>query len=230
MVPGRVGPPLAPRRALVASVGVAVPVCMGGLWDGVCVGLAVGRTGGLCSGWGSSPSCVGAAGRSLREDASGSVWGCGPELPAGPGPGPVCGRMVPGGYSRRALVVAVFLWLGMFPLPVAVAAWCCGRYRCAARLAASSCRGLCGVPAPDGAGARTLVAPDAAVVGGRGWVMMVATSWVEVEELWCRAPLAVIQVTAALMYVPSCGSRTSGWRARRTTGTSLWGGGYPLPR
>ena len=81
---------------------------------------------------------------------------------------------------------------------------------------------------PDGAGARTLVARVAAMVRGRGWVVMLATLSVEVEELWCQAPPAVIRATAALPYVPSCGGGTSGWRARRATGTSLWGRGIPL--
>ena len=55
----------------------------------------------------------------------------------------------------------VFVGLGMAALPagdarcpwIPVALWCCGGCRCAARLDARSCRGLCGVPALDGAGA-----------------------------------------------------------------------------
>ena len=70
--------------------------------------------------------------------------------------------------------------------------------------------GLRGVLVPDGAGARTFVALVAAVVRGRGWVLMVATLRVEVEELWCRASPAVIRDTAALPYVPGCGGGTSG--------------------
>ena len=73
--------------------------------------------------------------------------------------------------------------------------------------------GLRGALVPDGAGARTLVALVAAVVRGRGWVVMAATLGVEVEELWCRAPPAVIQATAALPYLAGCGVGTSGWRA-----------------
>ena len=88
--------------------------------------------------------------------------------------------------------------------------------------------GLRGEPVPDGAGARTLVALIAAVVRGRGWVVMVAILRVELEELWCRAPPAVILATAALPYVPGCGSGTSGWWARRATGMSLRGRGIPL--
>ena len=88
--------------------------------------------------------------------------------------------------------------------------------------------GLCGVLVPDGAGARTLVVLVAAVVRGRGWVVMVATLRVRVEELWCRAPPALIRATAAFPYVSGCGSGRSGWWARRATGTSLRGRGIPL--
>ena len=145
------------------------------------MGLAVSQTGGLFCSRGSGMARVGAAGRWSRVEASGGIWGCGPGSPAGPGPGPVCGRMVPRGCSGRALVAAVFVWLGMCPLPagdawssqVAVAACCCGGCRCAARLAAHSCRGLCGVPAPDGAGA-PVVLVGSEVSGRRGeW----AVSW-----------------------------------------------------
>ena len=80
----------------------------------------------------------------------------------------------------------------------------------------------------NGAGARTLVAPVAAVVRGRGWVVIVATLRLEVEELWCRAPLAAIWATAPLPYVSGCGAGTSGWWARGVTGTSLRGRGIPL--
>ena len=158
---------------------------------------------------------------------------------------------------------------------IAVAAWCCGWCRCAALLDARSCRGLCSVPAPDGAGtpaacvasvacgrcgecmvawgakleglegvaavelcgapppggarARTFVALVAAVARHRGWgVVMVAVLWVEVEELWCRAPPAIIPATAALPYVPGRGGGTSGCWAPRATGTRLRGRGIPL--
>ena len=174
--------------ALVASVGAAVRVCAGGPSGGICVGLAVGRTGGLWCGWGSGLACLRAACRWPRVDASGGVRGYGPGSPAGPGPGPVCGRMVPRGCSGWALVVAVFVWHGTFPLPagdawcfrVAVAAWCCGGCRSAARLAARSCRGLCGVPAPDGAGAPAVLV--ASVVCGQCGEWAVA-SGVEVDGL-----------------------------------------------
>ena len=88
--------------------------------------------------------------------------------------------------------------------------------------------GLRGALVPDGAGARTLVALVAALVRGRGWVVMVATLRVEVEQLWCRGPPAVIEATTALSYMPGCGGGTSGWRARCATGTSLMGSGIPL--
>ena len=87
--------------------------------------------------------------------------------------------------------------------------------------------GLLGALVPDGAEARTLVALVAALVPGQGWVVMVATLRVEVEELWCSAPPAAIPATVALPYVPGCGAGTSGWRARRATGTGLWGGVSP---
>ena len=87
---------------------------------------------------------------------------------------------------------------------------------------------LCGAPAPDGAGARTFVPLVAAVARDRGWVVMVAVLRVEVEELWCGAPRAVILATAALPYVPGCGGGTSGFWACRSTGTSLRGRGIPL--
>ena len=88
--------------------------------------------------------------------------------------------------------------------------------------------GLCGAPVPGGARARTFVALVAAVVRGRGWVVMVAVLRVEVEELWCRAPPAINLPTAALPYVPGCGGGTSGCWARRATG--MRGRGIPLPR
>ena len=56
-------------RALVASVGVAVRVCVGGPSDGVYVGLAVGWTAAFWCGWGSELACVVAAGRWPRVDA-----------------------------------------------------------------------------------------------------------------------------------------------------------------
>ena len=193
----------------------------------------------------------------------------------GPRPGPVCGRMVLRSCSGRALAVAIFMRLGIFPLlagdawcsRIAEAAWCCSWCRSAARLDARSCRALCGVPAPDGrrlpvvllalvvcsrsgewtvargvevdgledvevvgtrggpvadgARAPTFVALVAAVVRDGGWVVMVPVLRVGVEELWCRA-------TAALPYVPGCGTGTSGWSARRATGKSLRGRGIPL--
>ena len=62
----------------------------------------------------------------------------------------------------------------------------------------------------------------------RGWVVMVAVLGAEVEELWCRAPPAIILATAALPYVPDRGVGTSGSQARRATGTRLRGRGIPL--
>ena len=42
----------------------------------------------------------------------------------------------------------------------------------------------------------------AAVVRDRGWVLTVAVLRVELEELWCWLPQAVIVSTAALPYLP----------------------------
>ena len=80
----------------------------------------------------------------------------------------------------------------------------------------------------DGAGARTLVGLVVAVVRGQGCMVMVATLRMMAEESWCQAPPALTQATAALPYVPGTGGGKSGWRARRATGTSLWGRGIPL--
>ena len=88
--------------------------------------------------------------------------------------------------------------------------------------------GLYGASAPDDARARTIVAPVAAVARDRGWLVMVAVLWVDVEELWCWAPPAIILATAALPYVPGCGGGTSGCSGRRATGRRLRGRGMPL--
>ena len=46
----------------------------------------------------------------------------------------------------------------------------------------------------------------AVVAGDRGRrVVMVAVLWEQEEELWCRAPPAIILTTAALPYVPGRG-------------------------
>ena len=178
---------------------------------------------------------------------------------------------------------AVFMGLGTTPLPagdarcsrIALAVWCCGLCRCAARLDAPSCQGLCGAPArdgartpvvhvlsaaccpcgeltdswgvevdgledveaarlcgtptPDGARARTFVALVAAVARDRGGrVVIVAVLRVEEEELWCRAPPAIILATAALPYVPRR------WDVRLLGAPCKWceaaGEGYALPR
>ena len=194
-------------RALVASVGVAVRVCVGGPSDGVCVRLAADRTGGLWCRWSSRSASVGEAGRLPRVDAWSGVWGCGLGSPAGPGPRPVCRRMVPRGCSGQALVVAVFVWLDMLPLPAGVA-WCslravaafsCGGCGCAARLAARSCRWLCSVPSPDGAGAPVVLV--ASVICGRCGDRMVP------EEVDGPEDVEVVRLRGAL--VPDgAGART----------------------
>ena len=70
---------------------------------------------------------------------------------------------------------------------------------------------LCGAPTPDGARARTFVALVAVVARNRGsGLVMVAVLREEEEELWCRAPPAIILATAALPYVPGRGGGTCG--------------------
>ena len=77
---------------------------------------------------------------------------------------------MPGGSLGRVPTVPVIVVLGTAPLPagdarcpwIPVAAWCCAGCRCAARLDAHSCRGLCGVPALDGAGASVVRVASAA--------------------------------------------------------------------
>ena len=147
---GRMVPRGPSGRALVASVGVAVHVCV----EGACVGPSVGRIGGLWCWSGSASACVAAASRAavwwFRANASDAVWGHGAGLPVGPGPGLVCGCMVPIGCLGRVAAVAVFVGLGMVPFPagearrcrIALAAWCCRWCRCATCLDARSCRGL----------------------------------------------------------------------------------------
>ena len=78
----------------------------------------------------------------------------------GLGAGILCGCAVPGGCPGWVPTAPVFVGPGRAPLlaggagcpRLPVAAWCCVGCRCAARLDARSCRGLCGVPTPDGAG------------------------------------------------------------------------------
>ena len=68
------------------------------------------------------------------------------------------------------LTAPVFVGLGTASLPagdarcpwIPVAAWCYDGCRCAARLDAHSCRGLCGVPALDGARASVVGVASAA--------------------------------------------------------------------
>ena len=71
----------------------------------------------------------------------------------GLGAGSLCGCAVPGGCSGRVPTAPVFLGLGTAPVPagdtrcpwIPVAASFCGGCRCAARLDARSCWGLCGL-------------------------------------------------------------------------------------
>ena len=83
---------------------------------------------------------------------AGSLWGLG-SVPCAV---VQCRRGCPGWVPTAP----VFVGPGRAPLlagdarcpRLPVAAWCCVGCRCAARLDARSCRGLCGVPALDGAG------------------------------------------------------------------------------
>ena len=87
--------------------------------------------------------------------------------------------------------------------------------------------GPCGAPRSDGARARTFVALVAAVARDRGRrVVMVAVLREEEEELWCRAPPAIILATAALPYVPGCGGGTCGCWARRANDLEAAGEEY----
>ena len=103
----------------------------------------------------------------------------------GSGSAPCAGVRCQGVHSDRVPTASVFVGLGTAPLPagdarcpwIHVVAWCCGGCRCAARLDARSCRGLCGVPSLDGAGqfvirvasaARCYCGVAMAVVGGGG--------------------------------------------------------------
>ena len=144
---------------MVVSVGVAVCACVGGPSGGAFAGPAAGRSGVPWCGRYSRWACVAAAwlvaGLGLCADATGGVRGCG--LPVGLGPRSLCGCAVPGGCSGWVPTAPVFVGPGMAPLPagdarcpwIPVAVWCCGGCRCAACLDARSCRGFCGVPAPD---------------------------------------------------------------------------------
>ena len=148
--------------AAVVSVGVAVCTCVGGPSGGVSAGSAAGRSGvpwcGRHSGWACVAAAWLAAGRGPCAGATGGVTGCG--LPVGLQAGSLCGCAVPGGCSGWVPTAPVFVGLGVVLLlagdarcplsPVVV--WCCVGCRCAARLDASSFRGLCGVSALDGAG------------------------------------------------------------------------------
>ena len=272
---------------LVVSVGVEAGACAGGPSGGAYGGPSVGRSGvpwrGRGSGWGCVAAARLACGWRPCVDASGGVWGCGAGLAVEPGAGSMRGCAVPGGCSGRQPTAHVFLGLGTAPLQagdarrpwIPVAAWCSGWCRCAARLDARSCRGLCGAlvldgagtsvvrvasaaccrsgevmgawgaevdrpedveavgpcgaSTPDGARARTLVAPVGTVALDRGGrVVMLAVLREEEEELWCRAPPVIILATAALPYVPGPGGGTCSCWARRTNGVRLRGRGMPL--
>ena len=88
--------------------------------------------------------------------------------------------------------------------------------------------GPCGAPTYDGARASTFVALVAGVARDRGArLVTVAVFREEEEELWCRAPPAIILATAALPYVPGRGGGTCGCLARRANGWRLRGWGMP---
>ena len=160
--PGVWGCTVPEGRAAVVSVGVAVCSFVGGPSGGVCTGSALGRSGVPWCGRGPGRACVAAArlaaSRGPCAGATGGVRGVG--LPVGLWAGSLCGCAVPGGCLGWVPTAPVFVGLGVVPLPAGdaryllspVVVWCCVGCRCAARLDARSCPGLCGVPALDGAG------------------------------------------------------------------------------
>ena len=160
--PGLWGCTVPEVRAAVVSVGVAVCACVAGPSGGVCTGSVARRSGVPRCGRGSGRVCVAAArlaaSRGPCAGATGGVRGVG--LPVGLWIGSLCGCAEPRGCSGWVPTAPVFLGLGAVPLPAGdarcplspVVVWCCVGCRCAARLDARSCRGLCGVPALDGAG------------------------------------------------------------------------------
>ena len=159
---------------LVVSVGVAARVCVGGPSGGAYAGPSAGRSGvpwrRRGSRWACSAAARLAAGCRPCVDAPDGVSRCGAGLPVGLGAGSMCKCAVPGGCSDRVPTAPVFMGLGTALLPagddrcpwIPVAAWCCGCCRCAASLDARSCRGLCGAPALDGAGAPVVRVASAA--------------------------------------------------------------------
>ena len=162
MGPGVWGCTVPEGQAAVVAVGVALCACVGGRSGGACTGSAAGRSGVPWRGRGFWWACVAAvllaAGRVPCAGATGGVRGVG--LPVGLWAGSLCGCAVPGGCSGLVPTTPVFVGLGVVPLPAGdarcplspVVVWCCVGCRCAARLDARSCRGLCGMPALDGAG------------------------------------------------------------------------------
>ena len=90
-------------RVLVASVGVAVRVCVGGPLGGAYAGPSIDRSGVPWRGLGSWWACVAAArllaGWRPCVNAPCGGWGCGAGIPVGRGAGPMCGCAVPGGCS-----------------------------------------------------------------------------------------------------------------------------------
>ena len=164
--PGVWGCTVPEGRAAVVSIGVAVCACVGELSGGVFAGSAAGWSGVPWCGRGYGWACVAAAwlaaGCGPCAGATGGVRGCG--LPLGLWAGSLCGCAVLGGCSGLVPTAPLFVGLGVVPLPARdarcplspVVVWCCVGCRCAARLEARSCWGLCGVPALDGAGSHVV--------------------------------------------------------------------------
>ena len=198
---------------MVVSVGVAVCACVGGPSGGAYAGPAAGRSGVPWCGPGSGWACVAAAwlaaGCGPCADGTRGVRGCG--LPVGLGAGSLCGCAVLAGCSGWVPTAPVFVGLGMAPLPagdarsplIPVAVWCCGGCRCAACLDARSCRGLCGVPALDGAGAPVVRVASVArcwcgVATGVGGAEVDGLGDVEdvTADVWARTFVALVAVVA----------------------------------
>ena len=187
--PGMWGCTVPEGQAAVVSVGVAVCACVAGPSGGVCAGSTAGRSSvpwcGRGSGWACFAAAWLAAGRGPCAGARDGVRGC--ALPVGLWAGSLCWCAVPGGCSGWVPTAPVIVGLGVVPLPAGDArcplsplvVCCCVGCRCAARLDARSCWGLCGVPALDGAGSPVVCTASVACCwcgaatgvggGGGGW-------------------------------------------------------------
>ena len=136
---------------MVVSVGVAMYACVGG--RRVCHGAGGAPGGPVLLLAGCLPAVDRARTRRVVLGVAGFLWGSGSAPRAGVRcQGGVRAGCPPPPYSSG------WVWLRSWQVTPGVpgSLWPCGVvvvFRCAARLDARSCRGLCGVPALDGAGA-----------------------------------------------------------------------------